>query len=93
MWSDVEVHERKLKPFLGFYDVQMEAAAALWKAIHDAYGMPLECPRDSEGKMSTTLDPEVPSGQFQGVVHHYHVTKRKIDAAGFPIDEYLEKIK
>ena len=93
VWSDVEVHERKLKPFLGFYDVQMEAAAALWKAIHDAYGIPLDCPRDSNGKMLKTVDPSVPSGEFQGVVHHFHVTKRKIDAAGFPIDEYLEKIK
>ena len=93
LWKDVEVHGRTLKPFLGFYDVQMEATAAIWKAIHDAYGMPLECPRGSDGKMLTTVDPKVPSGDFEGVVHHFHVTKRKIDAGGFPIDEYLEKIK
>lgn len=93
LWKDVEVHGKTLKPFLGFYDAQMEATAALWKAIHDAYGMPLECPRGPDGKMLLTVDPSVPSGGFEGVVHHFHVTRRKIDAAGFPIDEYLEKIK
>lgn len=93
LWDDVTVHGKRLKPFLGFYDAQMEAAAALWKAISVAYDMPLECPRDADGKMLTTVDPSVPSGEFKGVVHHFHVTKRKIDAAGFPIDEYLEKIK
>ena len=93
LWSDVEVHGKKLKPFLGFYDPQMQAAAALWKAIHDAYGMPLECPLGEDGKMLTTVDSRVPSGEFEGVVHHFHVTKRKIDAAGMPIDELLETIK
>ncbi len=92
IWKDVKVHGATLSPFLGFYEVQMRAAAALWKAMNEAYDVPLECPRDSSGNMLTTVDPRVPSGTFEGIVHHFHVMRGKIDSAGFKLDDYLENI-
>ena len=44
VWKDKKVHGKTLKPFLGFYDVQIEALAALWEAIHNSTGIPLEIP-------------------------------------------------
>ena len=43
-WRDAEVHGKKLKPFLGFYPVQIEAFKALAKALNKAYNIPLVRP-------------------------------------------------
>ena len=42
--EDSWTHGSKHKPHLGFYPIQIEAARALWKAVHIGYGIPLECP-------------------------------------------------
>ena len=91
MWKNVEVHGKKLKPFLGFYPVQIQAFKALTKALHKAYDIPLVAPME-EGKLQDTVDLRVRKGTFKGVVSHYHITTRKIDCAGFKLDEVLKEI-
>ena len=91
VWSDAEVHGRKLEPFLGFYDVQIEAFKALAKALHNAYDIPLVAPMVGE-ELLRGVDPDVQKGTFQGVINHYHVTRRKIDCAGLKLDKILKEI-
>jgi len=90
-WRNVEVHGKKLKPFLGFYDVQLDALKALTKALHNAYDIPLVAPMDGE-ELLTGVDPDVQKGTFEGVVNHYHITRRKIDCAGLKLDKILKEI-
>ena len=91
MWRNAKVHGRKLKPFLGFYDVQIEAFKALTKALHNAYDIPLIAPMDGENLLKT-VDSNVSKGTFKGVINHYHVTERKIDCAGLKLNKILEEI-
>jgi len=88
--SDAEVHGKTLKPHLDFYPVQIEALKALWKAVHNACGIPLETPT---GAAKNAYTADVSSGRFKGIVSHYHITKRKIDCAGLDIEELLEDIE
>ena len=71
-----KVHGTKLKPHLGFYPVQIEALKALLKAVSLATGMPLQTP-DTD-----TVHPPARRGDYRGVVHHYQLTRGKIDSAG-----------
>ena len=87
---DAEVHGKTLRPHLGFYDVQIEALQALWKAVHNACGIPLETPT---GAAKNTYTATVSSGKFKGFVSHYHITKRKIDCGGLDIEKLLEDLK
>jgi len=91
MWKDVEVHDRTLEPFLGFYSRQEQAFQALTKALHNAYGIPLETPMKDNEPIRTVV-PKVVDGTFKGVINHYHITERKIDCAGFDLNEVLAKI-
>ena len=93
IWEGKTVHGKSMKPFLGFYDVQMEAARALWQAMNVGLGMPLECPADADGYMIKGVSKEVSSNRFKGIVHHYHLTARKIDCAGFDLNDHLEILK
>ncbi len=90
--DDAWVHGDKLEPFTGFYPEQIEAAKALWKAIHEATGIPYETPLSQFGKTSTRYVQDVPYGNFSGFVSHYHVSKRKIDCAGLDIRSLLDEI-
>jgi hypothetical protein len=83
-----KVHGKPLGEFLGFYPVQLEALAALWAAVHEAAGVPLEIP--SEGQRVST---DVASGKFKGFACHYHVTERKIDCAGLDMQAVLDRSK
>ena len=91
--DDAWVHGDKLEPFTGFYPEQVEAAKALWKAIHVATGIPYETPLSQFGKTSTRYVQNVPYGSFSGFVSHYHVSKKKIDCAGLDIKTLLDEIK
>lgn len=86
--TDARVHGKKLKPFLGFYDVQLEALAALYDAISRACGIPLKSPPE---KKSVSTD--IYAGRFSGFCSHFHLTKKKIDCAGLDIDKVLERSK
>tara|TARA_R100000406_G_scaffold84880_1_gene68070 strand:+ start:1788 stop:2663 length:876 start_codon:yes stop_codon:yes gene_type:complete len=87
-WKGV-VRGKELEEHLGFYDVQIQAAQALWKAIADACDIPLRCPL-VDGKMSDRLYEPALNG-WKGFVHHYHLTNRKIDCGGFDLQKYLGK--
>jgi len=87
--ADSQVHGRTLEPHLGFYPVQEQAFAALAKALNKAYGISLEVPMEN-GQMVKTIYKDAYAGTFNGVVNHYHITKRKIDCAGFKVDEVIK---
>lgn len=87
IWSGVKVHGKRLKPFTGFYDVQIQALAALWEAISRACGLPLEVPEEE------TVSKDVVNGSFSGFCCHYHITKKKIDCAGLDMEKVLEFAK
>ena len=82
------VHGKKLMPFLGFYDHQVKALAALWEAVSWATGIPLELPETKE-----TVDKKVRNGTFKGFANHYHITTGKIDCAGLKNEKVLEMAK
>lgn len=81
------MHGKYLEPFLGFYDVQIDALKALMKAVHDATGIPLETPNSS-----TTSAPAV-RGTYGGFISHFHLKKNKIDCAGLDLPELISEIK
>ena len=87
------IHGKSMKPFTGFYDVQIQALQALWKAIHEGLDIPLECPVDKNGDTLKEVSKDVESNNFRGFVSHYHATKRKIDCAGLDIKKLLKDIR
>ena len=82
--KDVIVHGQKLDDFTGFYDIQIKAAQALWKAIESCSDVEYETPLDVQ---------DVVYGKFAGIVSHYHCTKKKIDCGGMDIKELIKEIK
>tara|TARA_Y100000034_G_scaffold62229_1_gene75512 strand:+ start:478 stop:1398 length:921 start_codon:yes stop_codon:yes gene_type:complete len=89
MLQDIKVHGKKLKGFLGFYDVQIEAFKALAEALNKTYDIPLVAPMENNKLIETTYS-KVQDATFKGVVSHYHITTRKIDCAGLKLDEVLK---
>lgn len=94
IWNNARVHGEVLKPFLGFYPVQIRALQALLEAIHTAYpSIPMQVPSFRNGNMILTATRSVSNGSFKGVVNHYHVTRKKIDCAGLPLDKIVEGVR
>jgi hypothetical protein len=79
----------ELEEHLGFYDVQIKACQALWKAISQACDIPLRCPL-IDGKMSDSLYEPVWKN-WSGFIHHFHISDKKIDCGGFNLQKYLGK--
>ena len=71
---------------MDFYPVQKEALKALMKAVHNALDIPLIAVK------SDTVSREVTSGKFSGFLHHYNVTKKKIDCANLDLQKILDDI-
>ena len=90
--TESQVHGTTLDAHLGYYPVQVEAYKALVKSLSDHYDIPLECPMESGELITTVHEPSV-AAEFKGVVSHYHLTKRKIDCAGLPLDEILGDLR
>lgn len=86
------VHGRKIKPFLGYYPVQIEAYKALLRALHEHYQFELKCPLDAEGKLLTTVDDDARAAKFNGVVNHYNLTTKKWDTLGLELDKILNEM-
>ena len=91
--TDSVVHGIKLKPHLGYYPEQIEAYKALISFLHVYYKIPLECPRNEEGKLLTKVHPEAAKAKFNGIVNHYNLTRGKIDTIGLKLDEILDELK
>ena len=79
--TGVEVHGKILEDHLGFYQVQLDALAALWESISRIHQIELVVP-ELNGKEITDKYSPAAKGQFSGFVSHYHLTDRKIDCAG-----------
>ena len=90
--SDAVVHGRTLETHLGFYQIQLDAAKALWKAVSKACKVPLVAPM-KDGGLDTGVNSEVWRGRFKGFFNHYNVTSKKIDCAGLDLANMLEKIE
>ena len=90
--ENITIHEKRLKPFQGFYPIQIEALKALTKALHKAYDIELKCPIDN-GKLVNTIYPDVINNSFKGVVGHYHVSLQKTDPAGLDLEKLLIEVQ
>jgi hypothetical protein len=88
-----EVHGRTLDPFLWFYPVQIDALKALWKAVHEGLGIPLEYPKNDDGTHCTTVHSGCEKGAFQGFCNHYNFVKTKIDCAGLDVPALLGEVR
>jgi len=80
-----QCHGRTLGPHLGYYPIQIKAYKALVDFLSKQYNIPLECPRNDDGSLLTTVCPEAQSDNYRGVICHYHLTKKKIDTAGLEL--------
>lgn len=90
--SGVNVHGNTLEDHLGFYQVQLDALAALWEAVSSMCDIEILVP-ENDGKEILTKHPESAKGQFNGFVSHYHLTDRKIDCAGLQHIEIAKNAK
>lgn len=72
---------------LGFYDVQLQALAALWEAV--SYGT------DTELKVmeSRKVEKSVLDCTYSGFVNHFNIKKRKIDCASLNMEKVLKESK
>ncbi len=91
--GEVKVHGRGLGEHLGFYPVQLEALKALWAAIHTGLEIPLECPTDARGDLVEAVDKRCEASEFEGIINHYNLTKRKIDCGGLDLKNMLLQTK
>jgi len=87
------IHGRSMETFTGFYNVQIEALKALWKACHECLDIPYKCPLDSDGNTLKKVSTSAAANRFKGFVSHYHLTNRKIDCAGLDIEGILKEIR
>jgi hypothetical protein len=87
------VNGNELGPFLGFYPKQIEALKALWQAVTEATGIPLQTPLNQFGNTSKNYEQHVAYGKYEGIVSHYHVSKTKIDCAGLDIKALIDEIE
>ena len=91
--SNSRVHGVKLKPHLGYYPLQVKAYKKLIEFLTKEYPIPLEYPKQKDGSQVRGVHKPASQGKFKGVVHHYHLTRNKIDTSGFPLEEIVDKIK
>ncbi len=88
MMSGALAQNKELDPFTWFYPAQLEALDALWKAVHEGCGIPLEAPTTK-----WAYDAECGAGRFKGIMNHFHCSKKKIDVGGLDIEQRIKKLK
>lgn len=72
------VHGRNRKA-TRFYAAQIDAALELVRALCSAYDLPIDVPRDADGKLVRTVLPANDLAAFRGVCGHYHANLKKVD--------------
>ena len=90
--EDSIVHGVKLKPHLGYYNVQIGAYKKLLSVLCDHYDIAMEAPRSKSGGLHTGVVKSAASGKYNGVVCHYHLTRNKIDCAGLELDKIIDEL-
>jgi len=91
--TDSVVHGRKLKPHLGYYPVQIEAYKKLVLTLCSYYDIEFNYPMREDGTLLTGVHDPAVKANFNGVVCHYHLTRKKIDTAGLPLDTIINELK
>ena len=86
--SGALAQNKTLDQFTWFYPEQLEALDALWKAVHEGCGIPLEAPATK-----WAYDAECAAGRFKGIMNHFHCSKKKIDVGGLDIEQRIKKLK
>lgn len=89
--KDSRVHGVKLKPHLGYYNVQIEAYKNLINVLCKNYNIPLEVP-EKDGELMTGVHNGAAKGKFNGLVCHYHLTRKKIDCAGLELKKIVDSL-
>lgn len=87
-----KVHGRTLEDHLDFHPAQIRSLIQLWKGIHIAYNVPFQTPTKKDGSEYGTTHPASMNVQFRGFVHHYNLTKNKIDCGGLDLTKLIDKI-
>ncbi len=82
-----KVHNRSMETHLGFYPEQLAALKALYRAIHEATGIPYATPSTNTVSRPCVL------GSYKGYIHHYNLTRNKIDCGGLDIAAIMEELK
>ncbi len=90
--KDSVVHGVKLKPHLGYDNVQIGAYEKLLSILCDHYDINIDTPRTKSGGLYTGVVEDAARGRYNGVVCHYHLTRGKIDCAGLKLDEIVDKL-
>lgn len=76
---------KTVEKHLGFYEVQLDALAALWECVSYCCDIPLEvC--ETRG-----VDKDCQEGRFTGFINHFNLTDNKIDCSSLSMKEVLEK--
>ncbi len=84
-----KIHGQRFKVFAPT-DAQVNACIKLAYGYGKAFpDLELKFPRDENGNFISTT---VPEDQKKGLLHHFNVTRRKIDAMGFPTDYVEEEV-
>jgi len=91
--EDSVVHGITLKPHLGYYPIQIEAYKKLISTLCSYYDIELNYPMNEDGSLLTGVHQPAVRGRFNGVTCHYHLTRKKIDTAGLPLDDIINELK
>jgi hypothetical protein len=86
------VHGIKLRPHLGYYKVQIEAYKKLLSVICPHYNIPFCVPEDNDDNLLTAVHEDSAKGKFNGIVCHYHLTRKKIDTAGLDLKKIVNSL-
>ncbi len=86
------VHGSRLEDHLDFHEVQIKALLKLWKGIHKAYGIPYQTPTKLDGTELGTIHTPSMNLVYSGFIHHYNLTKNKIDCGGLDLTDLINKI-
>lgn len=87
--TKVEVHGR-MERLLGYFPNQYKSLNALLKILSDSIGIKEKTPDKEDGSVTMTTIPN--ADKFEGIIGHYHITKRKIDPASLEWEEiYFKK--
>lgn len=79
------LHDGKVvQEHLGFYEIQLEALAALWECVSFACDIPLEVCK------TRGVDEDCVSGKFNGFINHFNLTDNKIDCASLDMQKVLD---
>lgn len=86
-----KIHGMDFKKVFAPTEAQVNACIQLIHGYSKAFpDLKLSFPRDDKGNFISTIPPKE---NMVGLLHHFNITKRKIDAMGFPTDAVEAEVK